>query len=457
MIGTLRGRLWLWSSLVVVVVLAFFGWSVLNRLERAIELVAAQGLVAELAELRIASSLDELTSMLEGGVSASRQGAELFYEVYDGSGQRVAVSSSLADGALSRSGPVETHEGVAVRSEVHPLRPAQQRPIRVAESWVGDYRVELARGTDRLYLIHSRVVRDVAVSLLLALVIGSGGGLLIARHALLPLRRLVRDARRLTTLSEGVVQSTGTADELDELAVVLNELLSRVRADVTKIRHSTAYAAHELRTPLTAIRGNLEVLGPTLEASSRKVIDDSVAEIDRLSRLVNQLLLLEELELLERSKPHEHVDLGEVVQDLMDHLRVLAEDGGIELSCECEPVWVQGDGERLRQLFMTLVDNALRYTPRGGNVAVRVRADDRQAVATVRDSGPGIPLDELEAVFDRFYSTRPDGQRGFGLGLTIARAIARAHGGKLFAVERASGAEFELTIPAVAAKDVHGA
>jgi signal transduction histidine kinase len=141
------------------------------------------------------------------------------------------------------------------------------------------------------------------------------------------------------------------------------------------------------------------------------------------------------------------LDLGRLAADLADHLGVVADERGIELRCEVGAAPVRGDPEKLRQVFLNLLDNAFKHTPAGGHVSVRVERLGTRVRAVVEDSGSGIPAQQLESVFERFSSDRSRRTAGTGLGLPIARAIARAHGGSLRAASPA-GAAFTLELPA---------
>jgi two-component system OmpR family sensor kinase len=246
--------------------------------------------------------------------------------------------------------------------------------------------------------------------------------------------------------SEGTLPEVGSGGEIDELATVLNDLLTRVRAYVGKVRRFTADAAHQLRTPLTAVRGHLEILAARGDSASRDDLGAIIEEVDRLGELVNRLLLLEKLESSGRSGARERLDLGDVARSLVDHLEIVAKDRGIRLTCDAEEAPVTGDLSQLRQLLFNLLDNALAFTPRGGEVGVSIRRLGEDVEAVVRDTGPGIAAGETERIFERFHSSRNDAEAGAGLGLAIARAIATTSGGTLSA-RSTTGGEFILRLP----------
>jgi two-component system OmpR family sensor kinase len=319
--------------------------------------------------------------------------------------------------------------------------------VRVAELALGPYRLELARSLEPFDALRASVRTQLLGILVAVCLAAAAGAYAIAAWGLAPVRRLTDEARRLGALAEGTLPRTRRGDEIDALAEVLNALLSRVRGEVLRTRQFTADAAHEIRTPLAAVRGHLELLLGEVDAPAQATLSGVLEEVERLGRIVSQLLLLEKLEASPEVASRARLDLGELARDLVDHLRVLASERGIELSCEWTPTPVLGDAEQLRRLFLNLIDNAFRHTPAGGRVEVRVGRQGATARAVVRDTGPGIAADRLERVFDRFASDRSRADAGSGLGLPIARAIARAHDGELRAASP-GGAELTLELPA---------
>jgi signal transduction histidine kinase len=248
---------------------------------------------------------------------------------------------------------------------------------------------------------------------------------------------------------------TGSGDEIDRLAEVLNDLLSRIRAEVLRVRRLTADAAHALRTPLTAIRGHLELEAARFESGASEHVDVAIEQVDDLVRFVNRLLLLEKLESgLGESLVRERLDLLAQTQALVDHLRVIAEERGVSLECRGESAAVDADATQIRQAILNLLDNALRHTPPGGKVSVEVCERGGAAELVVADGGNGLPADQLERVFERFYSTRAGTGAGTGLGLPIARAIARSHGGDVTATS-ADGGRFVLRLPLSGEAEAH--
>ncbi|MEN8184117.1 MAG: ATP-binding protein, partial [Myxococcota bacterium] len=361
-------------------------------------------------------------------------------------GTGIVASGPELDGrGLGGRGALQERDGIAFRQVPDPRPGREGARLRVAEVKLGPYRLALARSLAPFERIHDAVFTQLVSALLGVAVLGGLGAYGIARRALQPVRRLTEEARRLHGLPEGTLPRTGRRDEIDDLAGVLNELLGRVRREVLRTRQFTADAAHEIRTPLAAIRGHLELLLCAADPGAQQTLEGVLEEVERLGRIVNQMLLLEKLEASAARSPRRRLDLTELVAELVDHLEVVAEEQGIRLSWRGQPAKVEGDPEQLRQVFLNLFDNAFRHTPPGGDVSVEIRCADGKVRAIVSDSGTGIQADRLEGIFERFASDRSQRSAGAGLGLPIARAIARAHGGELSAASP-GGAAFTLEL-----------
>jgi signal transduction histidine kinase len=464
-IQTIRARIGVFSFATFVALAALGGALVLGGLERALTAAADRELLSDLEELaaevadrRLGALVAEGPEDVEWGdlvfemrdaldAELERAGAEgaFLYEIRREGAPRVAASPGLEERSLERGGAALLRQGVALRTERDPRSPRGR--VRVAELALGPYRLELARSLEPFDALRASVRTQLLGILVAVCLAAAAGAYAIAAWGLAPVRRLTDEARRLGALAEGTLPRTRRGDEIDALAEVLNALLSRVRGEVLRTRQFTADAAHEIRTPLAAVRGHLELLLGEVDAPAQATLSGVLEEVERLGRIVSQLLLLEKLEASPEVASRARLDLGELARDLVDHLRVLASERGIELSCEWTPTPVLGDAEQLRRLFLNLIDNAFRHTPAGGRVEVRVGRQGATARAVVRDTGPGIAADRLERVFDRFASDRSRADAGSGLGLPIARAIARAHDGELRAASP-GGAELTLELPA---------
>jgi heavy metal sensor kinase len=297
-----------------------------------------------------------------------------------------------------------------------------------------------------------------AASLPVAIAAGFAGGWILSGRLLAPVRAMADAAEGITQERLADRLPVGTpGDEFGRLATVINAMLARIEDAFERLRRFTSDASHELRTPLTAIRivGEGALVEPRDVAGYRRTISSILEETDRLTAMVEDLLVLAREDSDAYRARFEPVDLGSLATDVADVLRPVSDEGGQTLSCAAEPkVLVRGDRTILRQAIVNLVDNAIRYTPRGGTIELRVRAEDGAGEIVVADTGPGIAPEHREKVFERFYRVEKDRSRstgGAGLGLPIARWAVDLHGGRLdleSAVGR--GSTFTIRIPRMA-------
>lgn len=248
-------------------------------------------------------------------------------------------------------------------------------------------------------------------------------------------------------------------DELARLSLTVNAMLTRLETSFAALRRFTADASHELKTPLTVLRADVErAMHPQTVRGERMVaLEEALQEIARMSDLVNSLLTLARADEGRFDIHRTPVDLEPLLREVYETAVILGEEAGLTLSLSSlEPATVMGDRTRLRQLFLNIVTNAIKYTPRGGHVEVSAtrRGPDEIAIA-VRDTGIGIAANDLPHVFDRFWRadrarSRASERGGFGLGLAIAQWIVQAHGGTIAAQSRLGrGTVFTIVLPIV--------
>ncbi len=254
-----------------------------------------------------------------------------------------------------------------------------------------------------------------------------------------------------------------SGDELARLAGTLNAMIGRLETSFGALRRFTADASHELKTPLTVLRANVEraMVAPSGSGDQLVALEEALQEITRMADLVDSLLTLARFDEGRFDLHREPIDLEPVVRDVYETAVILGEAAGQRIEMPVlEPVVVLGDATRLRQLFLNLITNAIKYTPRGGTVEITLRRAEETVAFAVRDSGIGIAAADLPYIFDRFWradrarSRRQSGdgaapeRGGFGLGLAISQWIAQAHGGTLSVVSRLTrGSTFTVTLP----------
>jgi signal transduction histidine kinase len=233
--------------------------------------------------------------------------------------------------------------------------------------------------------------------------------------------------------------------------VPIRESLVSQRAALRRQREFAADASHELRTPLTVIRSSVEHLRRNRSAPSAattEALDDIDAEVGHLTALVEDLLLLARSDSGAITLARTPIDLGDVAAEGAGALAATAETRHVRLFLDPEPAIVNGDSTRLRQLIVILVDNAVRHTPPGGSVRIRVRGDASEATVDVEDDGPGIPAEDMPRVFERFWRAPGAAGGGTGLGLAIAKSIVDLHDGRITVTNRPEGgARFSVRLP----------
>ena len=291
----------------------------------------------------------------------------------------------------------------------------------------------------------------------LAVAIAGLGGYFLARRALAPVDRMAEQAQWISAerLKERLPVDNPN-DELGRLASVFNQTLTRLESSFDQMRRFTADASHELRTPLTAMRsvGEIGLRGKRDASDYREIIGSMLEEVDRLSLLVDRLLTLSRADSGESMLARERVDLSELAAEVTTQLDVLAEEKQQSLTVEASgPSICVGDRMVLRQALLNLVDNAIKYSPAGGRISVKVSTSAAgMAVLDVSDTGPGISAELRPRVFDRFYRADRSRSRenggGTGLGLSIARWAVEVNGGQLtLEASEGSGATFRITLP----------
>jgi two-component system OmpR family sensor kinase len=278
--------------------------------------------------------------------------------------------------------------------------------------------------------------------------------LMTATRALRPIADVTETARAIA-LSRGFarrLEPSRQQDELGELSRTFNEMLDSLDAAYRAQRQFVDDAAHELRAPVTSITGNLELLERARDlpdAEREAILADVRVEAERLGRLVNDLLALARADAGLRVT-RAPVELDRVVVEGMRAMHHLAGDVALGLTA-LEPAVVVGDADRLKQVLVILVENALRYTPAGGQVRVSLRSLAKEAVLAVEDTGMGIGPADLPRIFDRFYRADPARSRiagGSGLGLAIAKWVVEAHNGRMeVESEPDQGTVFRVWLP----------
>ena len=464
---TIRFRLILWYALSLAVVLAASGlfWyfylanNLLRHVDEQISNVAqdVNGYMNDELKAGRPNDCRELKSFLHrhhnwGG----------FIAIQDQNGAITCASHSLGDIRLPLSDVAlqRIHAGKASYETIlSPVNGQQLRLLTVPAKTEnpGAALIQVAENLGPM----RHTLEDLRLLLLtfspLALLTLSFGGWFLADKALAPVSRITRAARNINerNLSEQLpVDNSG--DEIARLAETFNAMLTRLDEAFRKTRQFSADASHELRTPLTILKGETEVALRWAKTSEEfhDILLSNLEEIDRMGRMIEDLLALAKSDAGEVVMERHSFSLSDMLQHLYLQTKSLGDAGGVGISFDhksSEEVQLIGDELRLRQVFLNLISNAIKYTPAGGRIELTLDLEEEIAVVAIRDTGIGIPAEHLPHIFDRFYRidkarNRRDG--GTGLGLSIVKSIVEAHAGTID-VESvvASGSVFTVRLP----------
>jgi signal transduction histidine kinase len=333
-------------------------------------------------------------------------------------------------------------------------RPAARRPVVVS--------VAVGAPTRDLDVSPARILSSMLFVLPLILLFSTGVGYVLSARALEPLGEMMDELEAITdgrSLHRRLPVPPGAGDEMGRLANTLNAMMARLEASFAALRRFIADASHELKTPLTVMRAGVEraLTDPRTAPEALAALDEALQEVRRMTELVDALLTLARVDEGRMELHTEPVDLNAVLHEVHETAQMLGEEAGLEVTLEVapEPVAIQADRSRMRQLVMNLVSNAVKYTPAGGRVWLALTAGAEAATISVRDSGIGIAPGDVDRVFDRFWRadaarSRTGERPGIGLGLSICKWIAEAHGGSIAVTSRPGrGTTFTVTLPRV--------
>ncbi|MDE2228285.1 MAG: HAMP domain-containing histidine kinase [Alphaproteobacteria bacterium] len=323
---------------------------------------------------------------------------------------------------------------------------------------LGGDRLLVARDLHDATAFRQRVLSTIAWAALISLGLGVIGGLLMTRQMLRRVESVANTTRHIIhgDLAQRI-PLTGSGDEFDQLGGNLNAMLDQIERLMVGMRQVTDNIAHDLRTPLSRLRSRLEVslLEKPNTARYAEVLRETIAEADQLLGTFNALLSIAEAEAGSRRDTATTVDLATIARNVAELYEPVADDKGLTLALAVpETLPVRGDRHLLSQAIANLLDNALKYTPTG-TVSLSVEREGDAARIEVTDTGPGIPPDRREVVFDRFV--RLEGSRstpGNGLGLSLVRAVAMLHGGTVRLEDNNPGLKAIFTLPATSAVQV---
>lgn len=424
----------------------------------------------KLRALQIQTVPGALASIREGAFEEKVGEVVLLY-VY--SGDRLVTISRRAGDVPSEPVPVErafagksgfttvrTAGGQEMRLYITPFPTVGAAPVGAApmpgRGWVDPANAALAVGrpTREIENALNSLVNTLLVAVPLAMVVAGAGGIFLARRALKPVDDISRTALEIEEKDLSRRIPVKTRDELGRLAATLNQMIERLERAFKRQREFTGDASHELRTPLSVIQAEAS-LALQKERSAeeyRESLATISEEAKHMSTIIEELLTLARADSGTEKLVFETVDLGELLRGLAADGEVLCQEKGLVFRVGDLPaIEIRGDRAKLRQLFLNLLDNAVKYTPAGGTVSLSLERGEKEARVTVSDSGIGIPPEHLPHIFERFYrvdKARSRAEGGVGLGLAIALHIARSHGGTITVEsEVGKGSTFHVRLP----------
>jgi len=306
-------------------------------------------------------------------------------------------------------------------------------------------------------------LEQLVLTILVAFFVGVVPAILVggwlAGRAMEPVDRMITEVREITdgrSLHRRLAMPMAR-DELARLAETVNQMMTRLERSFAALRRFTADASHELKTPLTVVRAGVEraITRPGMPQEALAPLEETLQQVNRMTELLDSLLTLARADEGRAELHREPVDMREIVEEAGETGELLAEHAGvgIEIRLPAEPLVLAVDRSRIRQLALNLIENAVKYTPRGGQVSVELAGNDGRVVFTVADTGIGIAPGDLPHVFDRFWRadsarTRTSERAGTGLGLAICKWIAEAHGGTIEVQSRPGrGTTFTVGLP----------
>ncbi len=382
-----------------------------------------------------------------------------FFRILDKNGRSVYVSKEFRGIGYKVNDRViiNATDGKETLEDVRP--PGRRTPFRMISTPFYregrlTYIIQLATHLHYVRKSLSVFKSNILAAFPILLMLGSIGGWLLARKSLSPIGYIASKAQSITSqnLSERLTPR-GTEDEMDDLIRTINEMISRLENSFQRMAEFTADASHELKTPLCVLRGEAEVLLSKERTGEdyQEAFAHFIEQFDRLNQMVDNLILLSKSDSSRAELKMAPLRLDLLIKNIGDLFQVLAEQKNISFVMDpFQEVWVMGDKIRLQQLFTNLIDNAIKFTSEG---TVRITMEKSEEVAFVKigDTGIGIPDEEQERIFKRFYridKSRSRGTGGAGLGLSISEWIAHAHRGKIEVKSEVNqGSTFTVSLP----------
>jgi len=457
-IHSIKFRFTLWYLLVLVVLLTALSAGVYFYLSRSLYRSLDDSLELRSTQLR---SIPAILESIRQGEFQEELGEIVILYFYSGNqlmevsprGISIPLSHEFISQAIAGASSfttIQTAEGEGLRLLAVPINISTLGP----PPGIQPAALVIARSTKQIDQALAGLVRTLIIAIPLALALAAAGGIFLARRALKPVDKITQTAREIgeSDLSQRI--NVNTKDELGRLAATLNEMIGRLEKAFQHQKQFTSDASHELRTPLAVIEAEstLALQKERPPSDYRQSLEIVSREARQMSSLIDQLLTLARADAGKEQWNFAEVDLGKLITDLSIDVEILCQEKGLSFQLgQTQDLVVKGDEARLRELFMNLLDNAIRYTPAPGIVSVSFGREGQMAVVAIMDTGIGIPAEDIPLIFERFYrvnKSRARAEGGSGLGLAICRHIAEAHGGKIEVESQVgAGSTFSVWLP----------
>jgi heavy metal sensor kinase len=457
-IHSIKFRFTVWYLLVLAILLIALSAGVYFYLSRSLYRGLDDSL--ELRSTQIRSTQDILESIRQGAFQ--EQLGEIVILYFYSGGQLAEVSPR----GISISTPSELiSQAIAGTSSFATIETTENEGLRLLAvptiinilgppPGIQPAALVIARSTKQIDQALAGLLRTLIIAIPLALGLAAGGGIFLARRALRPVDRIAQTAQEIEESDLSRRISVNTKDELGRLAATLNAMIERLEKAFQRQKQFTGDASHELRTPLAVIEAesSLALQKERPPSDYRQSLEVISQEASQMSFLIDQLLALARADAGKEQWNFTEVNLSKLITNLGTDVKILCQEKGLSFQTgQMEDLLVNGDEARLRELFMNLLDNAVRYTPAPGTISVSLRREEQMAVVAITDTGVGIPVEDIPFIFERFYrvdKARSRAVGGSGLGLAICKHIAEAHGGKIEVKSQVgAGSTFSVWLP----------
>jgi heavy metal sensor kinase len=442
---SVRSVLTFWYAIVLVAAFTLFGYGVFVYLRQLQEVELEENLTEEVDW--ISRLMDLERANVSRRTSISRLSADIERRIIDhfmvNPRNYIVILTTGSGGILFQSpaSGIQILPGADIppgRTILTSLPSGDGGSIRVAARRVDPFVIHVAYTEQVTQAVLEHLSSIFLILAPIALLVSVAGGWLLSGMVLRPIRQISQLALKITAQNlDQQIPLRKVDDELGELITTINGMIRRLRASFDQMREFSVNVAHELKTPLTILKGESELAlaKPITRAAGEKLATTYLEETVRMSRIVEDLLMLAKADAGQLVLQSENVPMADLVHDLFEDAQILCAAKRLHVVLGAnDQVHVRGDAHRVRQLLRAIVSNAVQYTDPGGEIRISSRAGDRDLLVEIEDTGIGIPAESIGRIFDRFY--RVEGARdrahgGSGLGLSIAKWIAETHHGSI--------------------------